>query len=268
MLKKISKKTKIIAAVLLVMLVSIGLIYLLLVMNFVSDIRRDMTAFDKTQIQPQKKVSEPRVKAKPLAPVKPINSKTPVPNVKHAQVQKKGLEPKVNAKAVASGTPKINLKPQTPGVPTRLRIPALNIDTTIESVGLTSSGSMGVPKKPDNVGWFALGVTPGEIGSSVIDGHYGSIRGHTLVFNFLDRLQPGDKILVEDDKNNVVTFIVRYSKNFLVESDTSAVFNSNDGKAHLNLITCQGSWNKLARNYSGRLVIFADMELNKITTQN
>jgi hypothetical protein len=38
------------------------------------------------------------------------------------------------------------------------------------------------------------------------------------------------------------------------------VFNSADGKAHLNLITCEGKWNALEHRYSDRLVVFADEE--------
>jgi len=36
------------------------------------------------------------------------------------------------------------------------------------------------------------------------------------------------------------------------------VFTSSDGKAHLNLITCDGIWDKNAAQYSERLVVFAD----------
>jgi hypothetical protein len=36
------------------------------------------------------------------------------------------------------------------------------------------------------------------------------------------------------------------------------VFASNDGGAHLNLITCAGEWNKGKKSYSERLVVFAD----------
>jgi len=35
---------------------------------------------------------------------------------------------------------------------------------------------------------------------------------------------------------------------------------SNDGKAHLNLITCAGVWDEVEKSHSSRLVVFADME--------
>jgi hypothetical protein len=42
-----------------------------------------------------------------------------------------------------------------PGVPIQLQIPALHINTIIESVGSAKDGSMGVPKKASNVAWFS-----------------------------------------------------------------------------------------------------------------
>lgn len=36
------------------------------------------------------------------------------------------------------------------------------------------------------------------------------------------------------------------------------IFTSKDGKAHLNLITCGGVWNKLTKHYPDRLVIFTE----------
>lgn len=36
------------------------------------------------------------------------------------------------------------------------------------------------------------------------------------------------------------------------------VFTSTDGKAHLNLITCFGSWDTDAKQYTDRFVIFTD----------
>jgi hypothetical protein len=56
------------------------------------------------------------------------------------------------------------------------------------------------------------------------------------------------------------TFVVRESRSFNPNADASDVFNSNDEKSHLNLITCEGSWNKDSKSYSQRLVIFTDKE--------
>ena len=118
---------------------------------------------------------------------------------------------------------------------------------------------MDVPKGKSNVGWFQLGPRPGEIGSAVIDGHYGVWKnGKVSVFNNLHKLRKGDTLSIKDEKGAIITFIVRESRIYSQYEDASDVFDSNDGKAHLNLITCQGAWNKVNKNYLNRLVVFTD----------
>ena len=61
-----------------------------------------------------------------------------------------------------------------------------------------------------------------------------------------------------DDKGTLTSFVVRESRKYNVAADATAVFISNDGKAHLNLITCNGAWDARAKTYTKRLVVFAD----------
>ncbi len=147
------------------------------------------------------------------------------------------------------------------GLPVRLKIPTIQVDAAVESVGLASDGSMDVPKAPDNVGWFNLGPRPGQPGSSVIDGHFGVWKnGKPTVFNKLDKLQPGDKLYVEDETGLVIIFVVVSSRKFDPSADASDVFGSNDDKSRLNLITCDGTWDEAQKTYSQRLVVFTDRQ--------
>jgi LPXTG-site transpeptidase (sortase) family protein len=161
--------------------------------------------------------------------------------------------------AEKTNTPQIQEKISF-GLPTRLKIPSINVDAIIDQVGLTPDGAMDVPKTPTNTAWFNLGPRPGEIGSSVIDGHFGWGKGLAAVFDNLSKLRQGDKIYTEDDKGLINTFIVKESKSYDSQAVATEVFKSNDNKAHLNLITCEGVWNKAEKNYSKRLVIFTDKE--------
>ena len=145
-------------------------------------------------------------------------------------------------------------------LPVRLKIPAIDVESKFEYVGLTPDGSMDAPKEPANAGWFNLGPRPGENGSAVIAGHYGWKNGIPAVFDNLSKLKKGDKIYIEDENGVSISFVVRESRSYDPKADASTVFNSSDGKAHLNLITCEGSWNKLKKSYSKRLVVFADQE--------
>lgn len=147
------------------------------------------------------------------------------------------------------------------GIPARLKIPVINVDASVESLGVTVSGDMDVPKGSDNVAWYELGTRPGENGSAVIAGHFGTWKnGKGSVFDKLHTLKVGDKIYIEDEKGEAVTFVVREIRNFDPKADATEVFSSDDEKAHLNLITCEGAWNKDSKSYSQRLVVFADRE--------
>ena len=142
----------------------------------------------------------------------------------------------------------------------RLKIPSINVDAPILSVGLTRDGAMDVPKGPAEVAWYNLGPRPGEPGNAVIDGHSGWKNNMPAVFDNLYKLQKGDKIYVENDTGVITTFIVREIRKYDPNADASDVFISNDGKSHLNLITCTGFWNKIWKTHSDRLVVFTDKE--------
>lgn len=144
------------------------------------------------------------------------------------------------------------------GLPARLKIPSINVDAPVEYVGLTSEGAMDVPQDPANVAWFNLRSRPGQIGTAVIAGHYDWTNNTPAVFDDLHKLRIGDKISVEDEKGIDVTFIVREIRTYGKDAVVPEVFGSSDGKAHLNLITCKGSWNKAEQSYSERLVVFTD----------
>lgn len=146
------------------------------------------------------------------------------------------------------------------GLPTHIRIPRIDVDAFVEYVGVTPDGAMDVPKERANVAWFNLGSRPGENGSAVFAGHYGWKNGKESVFDNLYKLRKGDKLYIEDEKGVIVSFVVRESRRYDPNEDASGVFNSSDGKAHLNLITCEGDWNKDQKSYSNRLVVFTTKE--------
>ncbi len=148
----------------------------------------------------------------------------------------------------------------TLSLPVRLKIPSIHVNTALEYVGLAPDGSIGVPKNPINAAWFDAGPRPGDIGSSIIDGHYGWLNNTPAVFDNLNKIQKGDKLYVENKQGVTTVFVVNEIRIYGEQEDARSVLISNDGKAHLNLITCNGIWNETTQSYSDRLVIFSDME--------
>lgn len=170
--------------------------------------------------------------------------------------------PVVYAEAVASRTP-----PPAPtadpfagaGNPQRLEIPAIQVDASIEQVGLTSQGAMDVPKGWMNAAWYQLGVRPGEPGNAVIAGHLDSSTGGPAVFWDLNLLQPGDLVHVTYENGERLTFAVETSQIYQHDADTQvieSIFGPGQ-TADLNLITCMGPWDYGSATYAERLVVFS-----------
>lgn len=142
------------------------------------------------------------------------------------------------------------------GSPISLIIPSINVSARIQYVGMTAEREMETPNNSSDVGWFDLGVLPGEKGSAVVDGHFDTQSGDAGVFFNLYKLRPGDKIYVTDSNEQTLVFIVRGSRLFN-PGLADEVLNGSDS-AHLNLITCDGVWDGTKKSYSKRLVVFTD----------
>lgn len=151
----------------------------------------------------------------------------------------------------ASGIP-------APELPVRLKIPSINVNSAIQYVGVNSAGEMATPSNVFEVGWYKLGVIPGEKGSAVIAGHLDGQKGEVGVFSNLSKLKIGDELYVEGNKGRQIAFAVR-AIHLAEPGYVEEVFMASDS-AHLNLVTCGGVWKKDDKSYSKRLIVFADKE--------
>ena len=146
------------------------------------------------------------------------------------------------------------------GIPIRLNIPKLGVTANVEAVALDIKNNMDVPQKVEDVGWYKLGVKPGEKGNAVIDGHYDDITGAPVVFYNLASLQVGDSIETVDNNGKKLTFIVQKKANYAYNQfPLLEVFGQSNGK-NLNLITCSGTWDKNNKTYADRLIIYSTLK--------
>ncbi|MGV9001373.1 MAG: class F sortase [Candidatus Saccharimonadaceae bacterium] len=143
-------------------------------------------------------------------------------------------------------------------LPVELRIATISVAATVNPVGLTPLGDMDINDNAEQVAWYKLGPKPGEEGSAVIAGHYGWKDGKGSVFNSLNTLKKGDEIATIGENGEVVRFSITRIATYHPDQDATDVFKSDDGKAHLNLITCKGTWINTQSTYSDRLVVFSD----------
>jgi len=147
--------------------------------------------------------------------------------------------------------------------PVKLHITSLGVEARIKPVGLTPEGDMAIDEDPAGAAWYELGPKPGEAGSAVIAGHYGWKDGVGSIFNNLSKLKSGDTISTVGDKGQNMSFVVVRTATYDPEADATEVFRSSDGKARLNLITCQGTWIGARDTYSERLVVFTELSTNE-----
>lgn len=143
------------------------------------------------------------------------------------------------------------------GLPSRLKIPSIGVDSSVEHLGLTNDGAMKVPTELANVWWFNLWTIPGKKGTAVVWGHHG-LKNKVGVFYNLRKLHKGDFIYIENDKGDKITFVVKSIHVYDFETNSKNIFTSTSG-SHLNLITCVGNRDKTRKVYPNRLVIFTDI---------
>jgi hypothetical protein len=139
--------------------------------------------------------------------------------------------------------------------PVSVAIPAIGVDATAVRVGLEDDGSMEIPEDVATVGWYELGVAPGEDGSAVIAGHVDSrTQGRGAFFDLRD-LQVGDvaKVAHEDGTTSrwEVTGRTSYPKD---EAPLPELFRRG-GEPQLTLITCGGDFDAGARSYTDNVVV-------------
>ncbi len=157
--------------------------------------------------------------------------------------------PQVDA-ANASGAPASSAA----GVPLQLKIPRLGIDAAIEAVATDPDGRMSTPVQPQHVGWYRLGVRPGDPGDAVIDGHVDWPSG-PAAFQNLQSVAAGDEIVAVTSSNRL-TFKVDRTTKYSFRATVPGLFTQ-QGAPQLSLITCTGGWDPYRRIYLQRLVVHA-----------
>lgn len=142
--------------------------------------------------------------------------------------------------------------------PTRVQIPAIGVDSTLEDLTIDASGRLSAPIDFDLAGWYSGGVAPGDVGPAIIAGHIDSPTA-PAVFADLGALTVGDEIVVTLADASVHTFVVSGStQSAKAEFPTDAVY-SNVPAPELRLITCGGAFDSSTGHYLDNLIVFAEL---------
>jgi hypothetical protein len=147
-------------------------------------------------------------------------------------------------------------------IPVRLVIPAIEINASVESVGIRSDSDLATPTQHpwEDVGWYDLGPFPSERGSAVIDGHLDRPGGYPAVFWRLRDIQVGDDVQVIGNAGKALHFRVTRIAYFPPDQAPLQDIFGNLGGKYLNLITCAGDWIPSQHQTTLRLVVYTSLD--------
>lgn len=142
--------------------------------------------------------------------------------------------------------------------PVRVRIPAIGVDSKLMDLSLDGNGRMTVPPDGAEAGWYTGAPTPGELGPAIIAGHvdWGGRQG---VFYHLRNLRPDDRVTVTRLDGSTAVFRVMRVDEFPKNKFPTQTVYADIGYAGLRLITCGGSFDRLAHSYNDNIVVFAKL---------
>ncbi len=146
-------------------------------------------------------------------------------------------------------------------VPVSVDIPAIGLTSNLLDLGLNANGSIQVPSLVTSAGeaaWYRYSVTPGQIGTSVIEGHVDSYQGPAVFFR-LGALQPGDTVDVTLADGITAIFRVTGVRQYLKTNFPAKAIYGATNFAALRLITCGGVFDYATGHYLSSIVVFASL---------
>ncbi|MGA5822270.1 class F sortase [Kitasatospora sp. NPDC094028] len=156
--------------------------------------------------------------------------------------------------------------PATPGfpplpasAPTRIRIPAIDVDAPVTGLGLTPDRQLATPPMAQRnlAGWYRDGAAPGAAGTAIVVGHADN-RSGPAVFYRLGLLRPGHTVEVVRKDRRTAVFTVDSVQVFPKKDFPSGLVYGETDHADLRLITCGGKFDRHT-GYEANTVVFAHL---------
>lgn len=137
----------------------------------------------------------------------------------------------------------------------RLEIPEIGVNAPLVPLGVDSDGVMQVPGNGTDVGWYTFGAVPGTPGNAVLSGHLNTTTENAVFFRLKD-LKIGDPMSLFTNGQEM-KFQVFWTKSWPDDQAPLPLILGNAPSPTLTLITCEGTFDRASKNYSGRLVVRA-----------
>lgn len=144
-------------------------------------------------------------------------------------------------------------------LPVSVDIPAIGVHSVLLRLGVKPDGTMQVPplqRKPNAAAWYKYSVTPGQIGTSVIEGHVDNHQGPAVFFR-LGALRPGDLVNVRLADGVTAIFRVTGVRQYQKSKFPAETVYHKTRFAGLRLITCGGAFDYATSQYLSSTVVYA-----------
>jgi hypothetical protein len=146
-------------------------------------------------------------------------------------------------------------------VPVSVAIPSIGVQSQLLRLGLNKDGTIQVPNlitSANEAAWYKYSVTPGQIGTAVIEGHVDSYQGPAVFFR-LGALRPGNHINVTLADGITAVFRVTGVREYAKDKYPANIIYAPADYAALRLITCGGGFDQATGHYLGSVVVFASL---------
>ncbi|MGW0362470.1 class F sortase [Streptomyces sp. NPDC002990] len=150
--------------------------------------------------------------------------------------------------------------PLAGALPQRVDIPSIGVQAPVIPRGLDAQGAIEAPPydRPGTVGWWGGGAQPGTAGTALMVGHVDT-RSKPAVFYGLSSARRGDKIRVVRADGSVAEFTIEDIRVYeRAGFDPHKAYGQRiRGRAELRLLTCGGTYDKAAKEYTANVVVSA-----------
>jgi hypothetical protein len=152
-------------------------------------------------------------------------------------------------------------RPLSRSVPVRVDIPAIGVHSKLLHLGVNADGTIQVPPVETSAAlaaWYKYSATPGQLGTSVIEGHVDDRQGPAVFFR-LGALRPGDAIDVTLADGVTAVFRVTGVRDFRKSRFPAGTVYGPAPYPALRLITCGGAFDYATSHYLSSTVVFASL---------
>lgn len=147
--------------------------------------------------------------------------------------------------------------PNNSNAPRYIKIERLKINARVMNMGIDREGRFKSPSNLHDTGWYNQSSFPGTSGAVLVNGHYGNSK--KAVFKRLKEIVRGDIIVIERADGKIYKYEVIKTETKSKDSVDmgSLMIPYEESTNGLNIITCDGVFNKKEKTFDNRLLIYA-----------